>query len=93
MSLGFVKQSLNAVVDGVVESIKIAHDHMKLGHLAINQGFVYDANINRSPWAYLNNPEEERKKWAQRLIRTYKNYVKFVLMLSFVKYVNDISWI
>ncbi len=62
MSLGFVKQSLNAVVDGVVESIKIAHDHMKLGHLAINQGFVYDANINRSPWAYLNNPEEERKK-------------------------------
>lgn len=61
-SLGFVEQSLTAVVDGIVESIKIAHSNMKLGYLTANQGFLYDANINRSPSAYLNNPEEERKK-------------------------------
>ncbi len=62
MSLGFVEQSLTAIVDGIVESIKIAHDNMQPGYLTVNQGFLYDANINRSPSAYLNNPAEERAK-------------------------------
>ena len=64
MSLGFVSQSLNAIVSGIVESIKIAHNDMKLGHMVINQGNLFDANINRSPSAYLNNPADERKKCA-----------------------------
>ncbi len=57
-----MEQSLTAIVDGIVESIKMAHDNMQLGHLAVNQGFLYDANINRSPSAYLNNPADERAK-------------------------------
>lgn len=60
MSLGFVGQTLNAIVDGIVESVKIAHNNMRPGHLFINSGMLLDASINRSPSAYLNNPEEER---------------------------------
>ena len=60
MSLGFVGQTLNAIVDGIVESVKIAHENMRPGHLYINTGMLLDASINRSPSAYLNNPEEER---------------------------------
>ena len=60
-SLGFVKQTFDAYVDGIVQSVKMAHDNMKLGHLFINTGELLDANINRSPSAYLNNPEEERE--------------------------------
>ena len=60
MSLGFVNQTLDAIVDGIVESVKIAHDNMVLGHLFINSGMLLDASINRSPSAYLNNAEEER---------------------------------
>jgi len=62
MSLGYVEQTLTAIVDGIVESIKIAHADMKLGTMAVNQGQLMDANINRSPSAYLNNPAEERAK-------------------------------
>ena len=62
MSLGFVEQSLTAIVNGIVESIKIAHENMQLGTMAVNHGYLYDANINRSPYAYLNNPADERAK-------------------------------
>lgn len=60
MSLGFVGQTLDVIVDGIVESVKMAHDNMRPGHLFINNGTLLDASINRSPSAYLNNPEEER---------------------------------
>ena len=59
-SLGFVQQTFDAIVDGIVESVKIAHNNMQPGHLFINTGELLDANINRSPSAYLNNPEEEK---------------------------------
>ena len=60
MSLGFVNQTLEAIVSGIVESVKIAHENVKPGQLFINNGTLLDASINRSPSAYLNNPEEER---------------------------------
>lgn len=62
MSLGFVGQALDATVDGIVLSIMRAHDNMKPASLSVGTGLLYDANINRSPSAYLNNPEEERSK-------------------------------
>lgn len=57
MSLGFVGETLDMVVDGIVESIRIAHESMTLGHLYVNQGELLDANINRSPTAYKLNPD------------------------------------
>ena len=62
MSLGFVGQSLEAIVDGIVESIKLAHASMQKGTISYAVGSVDDANINRSPSAYLNNPKAERDK-------------------------------
>lgn len=62
MSLGFVGQSLEAIVNGIVTSIELAHNNMKQGHLSLGTGMLYDASINRSPSAYLYNPEEERSK-------------------------------
>ena len=62
MSLGFVKQSLDAVVDGVVASIQMAHENRQPGKLYLNSGLLAGANINRSPVAYVRNPKKERMK-------------------------------
>ena len=62
MSLGFVKESLDAVVGGVVASIQAAHSNMKPGKLYLNSGLLWNASINRSPAAYVRNPKEERMK-------------------------------
>jgi len=64
MSLGFVEQALNATVEGIVNSISIAHDNMKPATLSLGTGMLYNASINRSPSAYLNNPEEERSRYG-----------------------------
>ncbi|XP_019620213.1 PREDICTED: neutral ceramidase-like isoform X2 [Branchiostoma belcheri] len=76
-SLGFVRESFNALVDGIVASIQRAHNNVVPGDLYLNQGELQDANINRSPTAYLNNPESERAKYDAN---TDKNMVvlKFV---------------
>ena len=62
MSLGFVGQSLNVIVDGIVESIVQAHNSLKKGTISFGVGEVDGANINRSPSAYLNNPADERSR-------------------------------
>ena len=40
----------------------MAHNNLAPGYIMINKGELLDSNINRSPAAYLNNPEKERKK-------------------------------
>ncbi|XP_067928442.1 uncharacterized protein [Watersipora subatra] len=62
-SLGFVKQSLDALVDGIVESVKIAEGNLRPANLHVTSGELLGANINRSPTSYLNNPEKERAKY------------------------------
>ena len=59
-SLGFVPQTFEAIVDGIVESVKRAHGNMRSGHLFINTGNLLDASIQRSSAAYQNNPASER---------------------------------
>lgn len=62
-SKGFNKPSYQAIVDGAVASIRQAHENLAPGFLAIGTTDILDANINRSPYAYLANPEEERKQY------------------------------
>ena len=62
-SKGFDKQSYQAIVDGALLSIERAHQSLRPGHLSVGEIDVEDANINRSPFAYLANPEEERRKY------------------------------
>jgi len=69
-SLGFDKQSYQAIVDGAVLSIKRAHESLSLGTISVAQGRVTDTNINRSQWAYLANPKEERDRYTDDVDKT-----------------------
>ena len=62
MSLGFVGQTLDVIVDGIVESIHIAHNSMRKAKLYYQYNQLFNTSRNRSPTAYLENPEDEREK-------------------------------
>lgn len=62
-SKGFDKQSYEAIVNGAVLSIKRAHETLQPGNLSVGHTKIIGANINRSLYAYLANPEEERTRY------------------------------
>ncbi len=64
---GFIEETFLALVNGIERAIVRAHDNLQPGALSINAGELFDANINRSPTAYLQNPEEERKKYQHNI--------------------------
>ncbi|KAJ7066898.1 Neutral/alkaline nonlysosomal ceramidase [Mycena belliarum] len=59
-ALGFVPQTYNAIVQGVVLAVDRAHASLKTGTLSLGNTTVTGGNRNRSPTAYLANPAEER---------------------------------
>jgi neutral ceramidase len=59
-SLGYVKQTADAIVTGTVLAVQRAHANLALGKLSLGNTTILNANINRSPSAYLANPAEER---------------------------------
>ncbi|NXG20562.1 ASAH2 ceramidase, partial [Grallaria varia] len=63
-SRGLVRPALDAIVNGIVKSIDIAHENMKRGRLFINRGTVENSQINRSPFSYLANPAAERSRYS-----------------------------
>ncbi|KAK5108333.1 hypothetical protein LTR62_008429 [Meristemomyces frigidus] len=69
-SKGFHKPSWQAIVDGAVASIVQAHETLALGHLSVGMAQVHNANINRSPYAYLANPAAERDKYKDDVDKT-----------------------
>lgn len=73
---GFSKQSFQPLVEGTLLSIKRAHENLALGHLNFGSIDLKDANINRSPYSYEANPEEERARYPA-------NVDKFMTMLKF----------
>ncbi|GAB0136499.1 hypothetical protein EsDP_00004799 [Epichloe bromicola] len=62
-SKGFDKQSYRAIVEGCVLSIRRAHESLEPGLLSVGKTKVMNANINRSLFAYLANPEPERARY------------------------------
>jgi len=64
-TFGFEKANFEVVVEGIIAAIKQAHDNLSQGgRILFNQGKLgNDSNINRSPTAYLRNPEDERAKY------------------------------
>lgn len=62
-SLGFVRQSFDALVDGIEKSVVQAHENLQPSSIYINKGELLDAGVNRSPSSYLNNPAAERSKY------------------------------
>ncbi|KAM9325028.1 neutral ceramidase [Gastrophryne carolinensis] len=62
-SMGFHREATNAIVNGIVKSIDIAHNSLKRGRVFVNRGAVENSHINRSPSSYLRNPESERARY------------------------------
>lgn len=62
-SLGWDKQSYQAIVNGAVLSVQRAHENLQKGYLDVGSTDISDGAINRSLWAYLNNPDEERAQY------------------------------
>lgn len=63
-NLGFIKDTLDALVSGIVLSIQRAHENVAPGSIRYTSGHVAEeANINRSPSSYEANPEAERLKY------------------------------
>jgi neutral ceramidase len=62
-TLGFDQSNFHAIVHGIVESIALAKAHMQPATITIARGQLTDANVNRSPSAYLLNPKSERAKY------------------------------
>uniref|UniRef100_A0A3P9HFT0 Neutral ceramidase n=1 Tax=Oryzias latipes TaxID=8090 RepID=A0A3P9HFT0_ORYLA len=86
---GYVKESTEPLVNGIVKSIDIAHRNMRPGRIYVNKGELVDSSLNRSPHSYMNNPEDERKRYE-------KNTDKQVVVLKFTDLDGDgigmISW-
>ena len=62
-ALGYVKQAADAIVTGSVLAVTRAHMSLAPGSLKVANTTVLDANINRSPTAYLANPAAERARY------------------------------
>jgi len=76
-SKGYVPQTLDAMVEGIVNSIREAHKSYGPGWIFMNKGELLDANINRSPGAYQANPLRERRKYKSNK-DTEMTLLKFV---------------
>ena len=50
-------------MNGTVRAIVLAHNSLAPGSLSLGNTTVVDASINRSPFSYLANPEEERARY------------------------------
>ncbi|ORZ15834.1 neutral ceramidase [Absidia repens] len=61
--LGWIEETTQPMVQGIVQAIARAHDSVQPGklHLAVDE--LLDTNINRSGASYLMNPLEERKQY------------------------------
>ncbi|XP_075698766.1 neutral ceramidase [Rhinoderma darwinii] len=60
---GFIREATDAIVNGIVKSIDIAHAGIKRGRVFVNRGVLDSSHINRSPTSYLRNPESERARY------------------------------
>ena len=88
--LGFIAETYNAIVNGITQSIVDAHNSMFTGRIFISETEVSSAGVNRSPKAYLNNPQAERNKFSGDVDRT-------MTTMRFVNSVNQpmgaFSWL
>ncbi|KAG5855430.1 hypothetical protein ANANG_G00048980 [Anguilla anguilla] len=88
-SKGYIKPSIQPIVNGIVKSIDMAHKNLKPGRIFLSKGELEDSNVNRSPHSYLNNPAEERNRYKS-------NTDKQMVVLKFTDLDGDglgvLSW-
>ncbi|KAI8068079.1 Neutral/alkaline nonlysosomal ceramidase [Gongronella butleri] len=61
--LGWIEETVQPMVQGIVNAIVRAHDNLQEGSVHINVGELLNSNANRSPGSYLLNPPEERAQY------------------------------
>ncbi|XP_068161996.1 neutral ceramidase [Antennarius striatus] len=62
-SKGYIKSSIQPLVNGIVKSIDVANGSMRPGRVYVSRGQLEDSSLNRSPHSYLNNPQDERRRY------------------------------
>jgi neutral ceramidase len=62
-SLGYVRETADAIVQGTVLAVQRAHASLAPGSLSLGNVTINGGNRNRSPSAYLANPAEERAQY------------------------------
>ncbi|CAJ0813381.1 neutral/alkaline ceramidase [Ralstonia flaminis] len=66
-ALGYLPQTFNAIVDGMVEAIVQAHDNVQPGEIDLNQSELHNASRNRSAPAFRANPAADRAVFPEEI--------------------------
>ncbi len=64
---GFRPATFAAIVDGIVESVRYAHDDLAPAEVALSHGELHGASINRSPASFDRNPASDREYFPDRI--------------------------
>ncbi|KAF2898133.1 hypothetical protein ILUMI_08042, partial [Ignelater luminosus] len=88
-TFGFVKETFTALASGIVKAVSRAYKSMQDARIFLNSGEVLDANINRSPAAYLLNPASERSRYKYNVDKEMTQ-LKFVTPRN--KLIGAIHW-
>src|SRR4051794_38032608 len=75
---GCDEATVTCIADGCARAVEMAHANLAPGRILVNRGEVADCGRNRSPQAYICNPQHERDRWDADTDRQ-------MLLLKFVK--------
>ncbi|XP_069609633.1 putative neutral ceramidase C [Ranitomeya imitator] len=89
ISGGFSREATDAIVNGIVKSIDIAHGSMRRGRVFVNKGDLDKSHINRSPSSYQQNPQSERDRYP---FNTDKQMVIMKMVDMNGREVGLVSW-
>lgn len=68
---GFVRENFDAIVNGIVESIRRAHENLQPGRILFAEGALEGVGGNRAVEPYENNPAEERAQYDGNTDKTF----------------------
>jgi neutral ceramidase len=90
MGMGFCEENFYTIVNGIVESIKRAHNNLSMGKIYLNSDFSSHKEgerygRNRSIEAYNLNPTEEREKYKIEGENIYDVTNRRMTVLKFVR--------
>ncbi|EGZ12426.1 hypothetical protein PHYSODRAFT_317514 [Phytophthora sojae] len=70
--LGYISENFDKIVGGILDAIDQAHNSVASGTIRWNKGEVTKGGKNRSPDAYMANPESERAKYSSDIDTTMR---------------------
>ncbi|ESO11607.1 hypothetical protein HELRODRAFT_108880 [Helobdella robusta] len=77
-SQGFINETYRVLVDGIANSIISAYKKMEPTDIYVNRSKLFGASVNRSPYAYYNNPPEEVKMYGDEETEKTMYLMKFL---------------